>query len=81
VTHIKNQMVELCEGISLAFFIIKNDEYEMQSVDKLPYAFPACLSHDKWHMLYVEQEAPMGLEPFVSYELVVHRKAEATYTF
>ena len=80
--RIKDQMLELLEGdfiglegISLALWIINNDEYEMKSIDKLHYTFPAGLSHDKWQKLNVENDAAKGFESFVSCEFVVHQKA------
>jgi len=53
-------MVELFEGVSLAFLIINNDEYEMKSIDKLHYTFPAGLSHNSRHKLNIEHDAAMG---------------------
>jgi len=65
----------------LAFLIINNDEYEMKSIDKLHYAFPAGLSHDKWHKLNIEHDIAMGFKSFAHCEFVVHRKPEAMYAF
>lgn len=66
---------------SLAFLIIDNDEYEMKSINKLHYKFPAGLSHDNWDKLNGKHLAAKGFEPFVSCEFVVHWKPETTYTF
>jgi len=54
------------EGISLAFWMINNDEYQMKSIDKLHYMFPAGLSYDKWHKLNVVYDAAKGFESCVS---------------
>jgi len=67
--------------MSLVFLIIDNDEYEMKSIDKLHYAFPAGLSHDKWHKLNAMHDAAQGFEAFVSCEIVVHQEPEPTYAF
>jgi hypothetical protein len=67
--------------ISLAFLIINNDEYEMKSIDKLHYTFPAGLSHDKWYKLNIEHDAVKGFESLVRCKCAVHQKLEAMYAF
>jgi len=44
------------------FLIIHNDEYEMKTIDKLHYMFPACLSHHKCHKFNIEHDAAMGFK-------------------
>ena len=65
----------------MEFLIINNDEYEMKSIDKLHYMFPAGVSHDKLHKLNIEQDAAKGFESLVRCEFVVHRKPETMYVF
>ena len=65
----------------MGFLIINNDEYKMNSIDKLHYMFQAGQSHNKWDKLNFQHEAAMGFESFVPCEFVVHQKAEAMYAF
>jgi hypothetical protein len=55
--------------------MIKNDEYEMKSIDRLHYTFPAGQSHNQWHMVNVEYNAAKGFKSFGSWEFVVFWKA------
>ena len=65
----------------MAFLIINNDEYEMKSIDKLHYMFPAGLSHEKWQKFNIQHDVAKGFESLIPCEFVVHWKPEATYAF
>ena len=65
----------------MAFLIINNDQYEIKSIDKLHYTFPAGLSHDRRHKSDVRHDAAAGFESFVSCEFEAHWKPEAMYPF
>jgi hypothetical protein len=63
------------------FLIINNDEYQMKSIDRLHYTFPAGLSDDKWCKFNFKHDAAKGFQSLVHCEFVVYRKPVATYTF
>jgi hypothetical protein len=63
------------------FLIITNAEYNMKSIDKLHYTFPASPVHDEWHRLNLEQDTAQGFESFVHGKFGVHQMLQATHSF
>ena len=45
--------------------IMNTDEYEIKSIYKLHYMFPAGLSYDKWRKLIIEHYPVKGFESFL----------------
>jgi len=68
-------------GITLVCMIINNDQYEMKSIDKLHYKFPAGESHNTVHESKCKHREVKGFESFSSCEFPVCWTPEATYTF
>jgi len=61
--------------------MISKEQYEMKSIDKLHYKFPAGQSYDKWQDSTLENDATKGYESFLSCKCELQQKPVATYTF